>query len=128
MKIDRSPGKPADPSILVNVAKLVTAYYDVQPDLTDAKQRVVSETSGHRGSAFDGAFNEWHILATQAICVHRKAQKVDGPLFLAMDTQWGIGTCVYERIGPDHPRRIKDEAQAIVSDALKRSARVAAGS
>jgi hypothetical protein len=87
VKIDRSAGKPADPSILVNVAKLVTAYYDVQPDLADPKQRVVFGTSGHRGSAFDGAFNAWHILAiTQAICDHRKAQKVDGPLFLAMDT------------------------------------------
>lgn len=87
MKIDRSAGKPADPSILVNVAKLVTSYYDVQPDLADPEQRVVFGTCGHRGSAFDGAFNAWHILAiTQAICDHRKAQKVDGPLFLAMDT------------------------------------------
>src|SRR2546429_1724870 len=87
MEIDRSAGKPADPAILVNVAKLVTAYYNVQPDLADAKQRVVFGTSGHRGSAFDGAFNEWHILAiTQAICDHRKAQKIDGPLFLGMDT------------------------------------------
>ena len=53
MEIDRSAGKPADPAILVNVAKLVTAYYNVQPDLADAKQRVVFGTSGHRGSAFD---------------------------------------------------------------------------
>ena len=87
MKIDPSAGKPADPSILVNVPKLVTAYYEVQPDLADQKQRVVFGTSGHRGSAFDGAFNRWHILAiTQAICDYRKAQKIDGPLFLGMDT------------------------------------------
>ena len=87
MKIDPSAGKPADPTILVNVPKLVTAYYEVQPDPVDPKQRVVFGTSGHRGSAFDAAFNEWHILAiTQAICDYRKAQKIDGPLFLGMDT------------------------------------------
>ena len=87
MKIDRSAGKPADPSILVNVPKLVTAYYALRPDLADPKQRVVFGTSGHRGSAFDGAFNEWHILAiTQAICDQRKAHKIDGPLFLGIDT------------------------------------------
>jgi phosphoglucomutase len=72
---------------LVNVPRLVTAYYEVQPDLGEPKQRVVFGTSGHRGSAFDGAFNEWHILAiTQAICDYRKAQKIDGPLFLGIDT------------------------------------------
>jgi phosphoglucomutase len=87
VKIDAAAGKPADPSILVNVPKLVTAYYEVQPDLGDPRQRVVFGTSGHRGSAFDGAFNEWHILAiTQAICDYRKSQKIDGPLFLGMDT------------------------------------------
>jgi phosphoglucomutase len=87
VKIDVAAGKPADPSILVNVPKLVTAYYEVQPDLSDPRQRVVFGTSGHRGSAFGGAFNEWHILAiTQAICDYRKSQKIDGPLFLGMDT------------------------------------------
>lgn len=87
MKIDPSAGKPADPSILVNVPKLVTAYYQVQPDFAEPRQRVVFGTSGHRGSAFDGAFNEWHILAiTQGICDYRKAQKIEGPLFLGMDT------------------------------------------
>jgi phosphoglucomutase len=87
VKIDPSAGKLADPSILVNVPKLVTAYYEVQPDPADPRQWVVFGTSGHRGSAFDGAFNEWHILAiTQAICDYRKAQKIDGPLFLGMDT------------------------------------------
>src|SRR5579862_9832147 len=80
-------GKPADPSILVNVPKLVTAYYTLRPDPSDPRQRVVFGTSGHRGSAYDGAFNEWHILAiTQAICDYRKLQKIDGPLFLGMDT------------------------------------------
>jgi phosphoglucomutase len=87
VKIDPSAGKPADPSILVNVPKLVTAYYEMQPDLADPKQRVVFGTSGHRGSAFDRAFNDWHILAiTQAICDYRKTEKIDGPLFLGMDT------------------------------------------
>ncbi len=87
MKIDPAAGKPADPSILVNVPKLVTAYYELRPDPSDPQQRVVFGTSGHRGSAFDAAFNEWHILAiTQAICDYRKLQKIDGPLFLGMDT------------------------------------------
>jgi phosphoglucomutase len=87
VKINPAAGKPADPTILVNVPKLVTAYYSLQPDPSDPGQRVVFGTSGHRGSAFDGAFNEWHILAiTQAICDYRKKQKIDGPLFLGMDT------------------------------------------
>src|SRR6202451_3107188 len=87
MKVSPAAGKPADPSILVNVPKLVTAYYELRPDPSDPRQQVVFATSGHRGSAFDGAFNEWHILAiTQAICDYRKVQKIDGPLFLGMDT------------------------------------------
>ena len=87
MKIDAAAGKPADPSILVNVPKLVTDYYALRPDPSDPRQRVVFGTSGHRGSAFDCAFNEWHILAiTQAICDYRKLQKIDGPVFLGMDT------------------------------------------
>jgi phosphoglucomutase len=85
--INPSAGKPADPSILVNVPKLVTAYYELRPDPSDPRQRVVFGTSGHRGSAMDVAFNEWHILAiTQAICDYRKVQNTDGPLFLGMDT------------------------------------------
>jgi phosphoglucomutase len=87
MKVNAAAGRLADPSILVNVAKLVTAYYALQPDPSDAKQCVIFGTSGHRGSAFDATFNEWHILAiTQAICDYRKLQKIDGPLFLGMDT------------------------------------------
>jgi len=87
MTISPAAGKPADPSILVNGPKLVTAYYELRPDPSDLRQRVVFGTSGHRGSAFDVAFNEWHILAiTQAICDYRKLQKIDGPLFLGMDT------------------------------------------
>ena len=87
MNINAAAGKPADPSILVNVPKLVTAYYALKPDPSDPGQRVVFGTSGHRGSSFDGAFNEWHILAiTQAICDYRKIQKIEGPLFLGIDT------------------------------------------
>ena len=87
MKISSAAGKPADPSILVNVPKLITDYYELRPDPSDPKQRVVFGTSGHRGSATDVAFNEWHILAiTQAICDYRKLQNIDGPLFLGMDT------------------------------------------
>ena len=89
MKINPAAGKPADPSILVNVPKLVTAYYELRPDPTDPQQQVVFGTSGHRGSSFDCAFNEWHILAiTQAICDYRKLQNqnITGPIFLGMDT------------------------------------------
>jgi len=87
LSVSPAAGKPADPSILVNVPKLVTDYYALRPDPADPRQRVVFGTSGHRGSSFDGAFNEWHILAiTQAICDFRKLQKIDGPLYLGMDT------------------------------------------
>jgi phosphoglucomutase len=87
VKINAAAGKPADPSILVNIPKLVTAYYVLRPEPSDPRQRVVFGTSGHRGSAFDGAFNEWHILAiTQAICDYRKMRNIGGPLFLGMDT------------------------------------------
>jgi phosphoglucomutase len=87
VKISPAAGKPAAPSILVNVPQLVTAYYTIQPDPNDTRQQVVFGTSGHRGSSFEGAFNEWHILAiTQAICDYRRSQEIDGPLFLGMDT------------------------------------------
>ncbi len=87
MKINSLAGKPAPRSILVNIPKLVTAYYTEVPDPSVPAQRVAFGTSGHRGSAFERAFNEWHILAiTQAICLYRKQHKIDGPLFLGMDT------------------------------------------
>jgi phosphoglucomutase len=87
MKISPYAGKPVGPAMLVNVPKLITAYYTEVPDPKIPAQRVAFGTSGHRGSAFDKAFNEWHILAiSQAICLYRKQQKIDGPLFLGMDT------------------------------------------
>ncbi|MGB9428627.1 MAG: phosphoglucomutase (alpha-D-glucose-1,6-bisphosphate-dependent) [Gammaproteobacteria bacterium] len=80
-------GKPAPLSILVNVPKLVTAYYTGVPDPSVPGQQVVFGTSGHRGSAFERSFNEWHILAiSQAICEYRKQQQINGPLYLGMDT------------------------------------------
>lgn len=87
MKRSPDAGKPAAASMLVNVPELITAYYTEVPDPAIPAQRVSFGTSGHRGSAFDQAFNEWHILAiSQAICLYRKRQKIDGPLFLGMDT------------------------------------------
>ena len=87
MKVSPLAGKPAEASMLVNVPRLVTAYYTEVPDPSVPAQRVAFGTSGHRGSAFDKAFNEWHILAiSQAICLYRQQQKIDGPLFLGMDT------------------------------------------
>jgi phosphoglucomutase len=80
-------GKPAPASMLVNVPRLVTAYYTEHPDPSVAAERVAFGTSGHRGSAFERSFNEAHILAiTQAICLYRRAHRIDGPLFIGMDT------------------------------------------
>ncbi len=87
MKISPYAGKPAEASMLVNAPRLVTAYYTDAPDPSVPEQRVAFGTSGHRGSAFEKAFNERHILAiTQAICLYREHQKIYGPLFLGMDT------------------------------------------
>ncbi len=87
MKVSPLAGKLAPPSMLTNIPRLVTAYYSEQPDPTIPSQRVAFGTSGHRGSAFERAFNETHILAiTQAICAHRSALNINGPLFLGIDT------------------------------------------
>src|SRR5665811_1657213 len=86
-KVSPLAGKPVEPSMLVNVPRLVTAYFTGKPDPTVLAQRVAFGTSGHRGSAFDNAFNEAHILAiSQALCDHRKAAGIDGPLFAGIDT------------------------------------------
>src|ERR1700759_5537216 len=85
--VDPRAGQPAAAEDLVDVAKLVTAYYTVHPDPEDAAQKVSFGTSGHRGSAFSATFNEDHILATtQAICEYRAGQGIDGPLYLGADT------------------------------------------
>ncbi len=87
MPVNPMAGQPAQPSNLVNVARLVTAYFADRPDPAIAAQRVSFGTSGHRGSSFNCAFNEWHILAiAQAICVYRREKSIDGPLFLGIDT------------------------------------------
>ena len=87
MKINPLAGKLAQSAMLVNVPKLVTAYYTEIPDPSVPGQRVAFGTSGHRGSSFDKSFNEWHVLAiSQAICQYRKQQGIEGPLFLGIDT------------------------------------------
>lgn len=87
MQISPMAGKPANESILLDVSKLEHAYYAERPDAAVPAQRVAFGTSGHRGSAFERSFNEWHILAiTQAICDYRKASGINGPLFLGIDT------------------------------------------
>ena len=84
---DPRAGQPAQPSDLIDVGKLGQAYSSVHPDPAEPAQQVVFGTSGHRGSSFDAAFNEDHILATtQAICEYRRAQGYDGPLFIGRDT------------------------------------------
>ena len=80
-------GKLATPAMLVNVPRLITAYYSNIPDAAIPAQRVAFGTSGHRGCAFENSFNEGHVLAiSQAICDYRKQQRIDGPLFLGIDT------------------------------------------
>ena len=87
MKINSLAGKPAPLGILIDVPRLISAYYTRIPDPSVPAQRVAFGTSGHRGSSFNVAFNEWHILAiTQAICEYRKSKNIGGPLFLGMDT------------------------------------------
>jgi phosphoglucomutase len=80
-------GKPAPRSVLVNVPRLIAAYYTTKPDAGAAEQRVAFGTSGHRGSSAKASFNEAHILAiTQAICLYRASQGIDGPLYMGKDT------------------------------------------
>jgi phosphoglucomutase len=80
-------GKPAPREVLIDPAALVAAYYDRVPDPANPAERVAFGTSGHRGSPFAGAFNERHILAvTQAVCDHRRARGIDGPLYVGKDT------------------------------------------
>jgi phosphoglucomutase len=86
-EINPLAGKPAEPSMLANIPRLVTAYFAEQPDPQVPAQRVAFGTSGHRGSAFNHAFNEAHILAiSQAICDHRRSVGITGPLFIGIDT------------------------------------------
>jgi phosphoglucomutase len=86
-KINPLAGKPADPSMLANIPRLVTAYFAGQPDPSVPAQRVAFGTSGHRGSSLNNAFNEAHILSvSQALCDHRRASGIDGPLFVGIDT------------------------------------------
>ena len=87
MNISPLAGKPAPDSLLVDIDKLLTAYFELQPDPGVMTQRVAFGTSGHRGSSFERSFNEWHILAiTQAICAYRRQKNIDGPLFIGIDT------------------------------------------
>jgi len=87
MKVSPLAGKPVDPSRLVDVSRLVTAYFTGRPDPGVSAQRVAFGTSGHRGSSFDLSFNEAHIVAiSQAICLYRKQHNINGPLYLGMDT------------------------------------------
>ena len=87
MNLSPNAGKPADQFPLVDVPQLITAYYAETPDPSVPAERVSFGTSGHRGSSLTRGFNEHHILAiTQAICLYRQEQQIDGPLFLGLDT------------------------------------------
>jgi phosphoglucomutase len=87
MTLSPLAGKPAPSDLLIDVAALERAYYEVKPDPNNPAQQVAFGTSGHRGSPLDGNFNESHILAiTQAICEYRKTQNITGPLYVGKDT------------------------------------------
>ncbi len=87
MNVSPLAGKQPTPAMLIDVAALVAAYYAQVPDPSVPAQRVAFGTSGHRGSALSNTFNEWHVLAmSQAICMYRKQHRIDGPLFLGIDT------------------------------------------
>ncbi|MEO8187367.1 MAG: phosphoglucomutase (alpha-D-glucose-1,6-bisphosphate-dependent), partial [Burkholderiaceae bacterium] len=87
MSVSPFAGTPATPAMLIDVAKLIAAYYANVPDSSIPEQRVAFGTSGHRGSALEKTFNESHVLAiSQAICLYRKLHSIDGPLFLGIDT------------------------------------------
>jgi len=87
VKLNPLAGKPAPASLLTNIPQLLTDYFTLRPDACVPAQQVSFGTSGHRGSAFERSFNEWHVLAiSQAICEYRKSKGIDGPLFLAIDT------------------------------------------
>ena len=87
MTLSPLAGKPAPAQLLVDIPRLVTAYYTGPPDAANATQRVAFGTSGHRGSSFELSFNEWHVLAiSQAICLYRQMKGINGPLFVGIDT------------------------------------------
>jgi len=87
MNVSPYAGKTLPAAMLVNVPRLISAYYTDVPDPSLPAQRVAFGTSGHRGSSFAASFNEWHVLAiSEAICRYRKRQGIDGPLFLGIDT------------------------------------------
>jgi phosphoglucomutase len=86
-RINPLAGRPAPAASLVDIPRLITAYYSERPDPAVAAQRVAFGTSGHRGSSFDSSFNEYHVLSiSQAICEYRRRQHIDGPLFIGFDT------------------------------------------
>ncbi|MCG8346077.1 MAG: alpha-D-glucose phosphate-specific phosphoglucomutase, partial [Chlorobiales bacterium] len=87
MQIHSHAGKLPEKEMLVNVPRLLAAYFSMKPDPGINAQRVSFGTSGHRGTSLNGSFNEEHILAvTQAICMYRKKESISGPLFLGIDT------------------------------------------
>ena len=87
MAVSERAGKPAESSMLVDVDRLIAAYYDIKPDPGVPAQQVAFGTSGHRGSSLNGSFNENHILAmSEAICRHRRSRGIDGPLFIGKDS------------------------------------------
>ncbi|MEY4043716.1 MAG: hypothetical protein RL529_1283, partial [Actinomycetota bacterium] len=80
-------GQKAQESDLVNIEKLIEAYYEIRPDVTTAEQKVTFGTSGHRGTSLNGSFNEQHIAAiTQAIVEYRQRENIHGPIYVGKDT------------------------------------------
>ncbi|PKU24659.1 hypothetical protein [Telmatospirillum siberiense] len=113
--INPSAGKPVEPSMLVNVPRLVTTYFTETADPTVPSRRVAFGTSGHRGSAFQNSFNHWHVLAiSQAIGDYRKWRDIDGPLFLGIDTH-ALAAPQGKRVHPI----VLGGAQAVTGDGIQ---------
>jgi len=117
MTVSPLAGKRPPDSLLIDVARLQDQYYTVQPDPSDPRQRVAFGTSGHRGSAQDGSFNEAHILAiTQAIVEYRRENKIAGPLYIGKDShalsdpaqRTALEVLAANAVRRDHPRSTPD--------------------
>src|SRR5436305_1689493 len=126
MPLSPLAGKPAPPDVLIDVDRLVAAYHDRRPDPENPRERVAFGTSGHRGAAEDGAFNEAHILAiTQAICEHRARAGITGPLYLGADTHAAsapaLRTALEVLAANDVETRVQADGQYTPTPALSRA-------
>ena len=120
-RISPLAGKPATAAPLTDIRKLLEAYTALEPDVSEPTQRVAFGTSGHRGTSLERSFNEWHVLAiTQAICDYRAQQRIDGPLFIGIDTHALVGAGVRQRARGAGRQRRRDDASPPAANTRRR--------